>query len=458
MPPLPLLATELLLKIFSSGDFTNANIANFQRVCRLFRAICPYKRIIFRVDAPNQSAWKLLHYTLFKDSSIATNCSEVLVRFERRNFSDKATWTKRWSWTAEERKYIENLCEEKGLTEQVVNNIVEAVNSEAALPLFLCFTPQLRSLHFESIVKDVLVAPSIPRSSYGPVLRIAGVPPVRRKSPMYRKRLTALQYPGARITRRSASSKLSDYVKELTPTGRTLWFFDYFTWINSPRQTKIQLPLRQLRHFGIGDSQPVLLYEFAPIFSYPDITSLEINCHNWHTDVMVPLENVKATIPAANIQNLTRLKMVGQGMGPYVGTCDVWQWFHDAVDHLAESTSSLREVYIRTIDHGGSMERDEGGRRYHKECQCISYTRSENVGRLFLKFNQETLNPMRVLVNGSGFDEKGVFQPGAERRREEVKKEQLWKRSTGCLSSKVQVDFEFYPFVNPRYSKEILQY
>ncbi|KAK6530646.1 hypothetical protein TWF281_007485 [Arthrobotrys megalospora] len=416
MASLSLLAPELLIKIFEDEDFSNGDIARLQQVCKLFRrlVLCSCKRIIFRIDSPDQSAWKLVHHTLFVDSTLAKNCTEVIVQWKRRNFEDKTTWTKRWVWTPEERKHIEKLCETHGFSDRARWAMLDGVNSEVLLALFLHFTPKLRSLNLGKVVKNVLH----PDGAH------FGFP---------KKSLTALQWQGT-CSKKSACDKLSSYLTRLRPRYRTLWFTEYLGY--EATDATLKLPLPELRHLSC-DSY-MFLYEIWPVFFFPQITSIEMYCScDWypHEDwILFHPEKCQVITPTA-ASPLERLKITchpGSGLN-----CGEFRSFHGLLGAVARTTSRLQSVYVEVHREPDPRSARRGiHSAIYGGCQCSTYTKTEELGRLFLENNKKTLAPTAVLIDGAGFSSAGIFQPTAERRRREAQKEKLWLETRGGISMK----------------------
>ncbi|KAK6544616.1 hypothetical protein TWF694_001304 [Orbilia ellipsospora] len=142
------LPNEILLQIFECPSLTNADIAHCQSVCRRLDIIA--KRSIrpnytFKVDYKTHPTWRLIRCLLI-NPELGAKFTSINVTWHRRHINQPRTWTKQWKWTDQEKDQIQILSEMYQLIPATVKVIVDGINSEALLPLFLAFTTNLRDL------------------------------------------------------------------------------------------------------------------------------------------------------------------------------------------------------------------------------------------------------------------------------------------------------------------------
>ncbi|KAK6529782.1 hypothetical protein TWF281_008941 [Arthrobotrys megalospora] len=140
------LPTETLLDIFNRDVFsTMEDIAKLKPVCRRFHEIaeaCKGLKYTFRVDTLTQPTWRFMR-SLLLNPKLGEQISEINVIWERRDVLNYKTWTAVWPWTKEERLKLFELGEKWQLYDGNAKAAALGVNSEALLPILLCFTPNL---------------------------------------------------------------------------------------------------------------------------------------------------------------------------------------------------------------------------------------------------------------------------------------------------------------------------
>ncbi|KAK6523482.1 hypothetical protein TWF281_001463 [Arthrobotrys megalospora] len=142
------LPSEILIQILGDDGLSNADAARLRRVCRLFNDHAFYRKIVFNVDAVSHSPWKFARQMLFYDAELCKKCFSFVVRWDW-NIVRRWTPVESWEWTEVEKTRIVGICEQWVFGEEsgVRGNILKGRNSEALLPLLLCYTPNLRSLN-----------------------------------------------------------------------------------------------------------------------------------------------------------------------------------------------------------------------------------------------------------------------------------------------------------------------
>ncbi|KAF3930214.1 hypothetical protein ABW20_dc0103326 [Dactylellina cionopaga] len=150
------LPNELLIETFTRESLTNADLANIKRVCKFFNVVAPtpsqsYK---FSVDALTNPTWKLIR-ALLENPKIGLQFTDITLDWERRDVNDgPEKWAPVWDWTPEEVVKIKEVCKKWEIEPRA---ILGGVNSEALLPLLLCFTPNLESLDLGNIELECIV-------------------------------------------------------------------------------------------------------------------------------------------------------------------------------------------------------------------------------------------------------------------------------------------------------------
>ncbi|KAF3254924.1 hypothetical protein TWF192_003007 [Orbilia oligospora] len=158
MTTITALPTEALLEIFgllNIESLTDAKMAckKFQDVIRMI----PLRSYTLRIDEPNHSMWKFTR-SLLADPKAGSRITELTVEWCRREPDDPDTWTDKWDWTEEDLRIMKRLEEtviNKYLDDDVYTAIKGGINSEALLPLILCFTENLESLDLGDVVTEL---------------------------------------------------------------------------------------------------------------------------------------------------------------------------------------------------------------------------------------------------------------------------------------------------------------
>ncbi|KAJ6256443.1 hypothetical protein Dda_8944 [Drechslerella dactyloides] len=147
MASLAALPTELLIQIFNQTN--NVDLYSLRQACKRFAdiaQICAPPTLVLQIDAPNHQAWKLVR-SLIKTQTPIKQVREVQIEWYRRATDEQgAAATKQWTWTRHERDQINRLCFKYGIWDQLALAISRGINSEALLPLVLCFTPNIETL------------------------------------------------------------------------------------------------------------------------------------------------------------------------------------------------------------------------------------------------------------------------------------------------------------------------
>ncbi|EPS42605.1 hypothetical protein H072_3393 [Dactylellina haptotyla CBS 200.50] len=146
MAPISSLPTELLINFFSDENLNHADLASCQQVCKRFYDIAKSLKFnyTFQVDHVNQSSWKLIKH-LLANPALGGRFKEINITWHRRRVMKPRTWVKKWEWTEEEKDQIQEFASE-WLHPKTIPAILAGLNSEALLPLLLCYTINLESL------------------------------------------------------------------------------------------------------------------------------------------------------------------------------------------------------------------------------------------------------------------------------------------------------------------------
>ncbi|KAF3914277.1 hypothetical protein AA313_de0210186 [Arthrobotrys entomopaga] len=158
------LSSEIWLQVFNEPCLSDKDLASAQRTCQRFntliqRYIYPKRTFTLTIDSPKYSCWKLAR-TLLKRPALGEQFRHIRLEFRRRDVHYKDTWFKAWKWQRSDRQHLEATYRLWATVlpypwRQVVN---AGLNSEALLPLILCFTPNLKFLDLRN-VESLVVRP-----------------------------------------------------------------------------------------------------------------------------------------------------------------------------------------------------------------------------------------------------------------------------------------------------------
>ncbi|KAK6523738.1 hypothetical protein TWF281_001710 [Arthrobotrys megalospora] len=389
---------EILAKILGDECLSNGDLASAEGTCQLFRAnIQEYltcRRYTFRVDATNHPTWKLIRH-LLKNPKLAERFTHIIVEWERRIATDSSTWTSDWEWSSKERTRIEKLCQTWDIQGKTKSNILKGKNSEALLPLLLCFTPNLKSLDLGN-VDHRIVDYSHDNSEHALALEaIGGYPDGDRDWERY-----------------------YDRSEEYESKNHTLFFFDNLRYkkkngsIEGPKQL---LPgLAKVEDFRIGSlgglGQAFRGPDIFPVFLFPRIRSIEAfggvdsGGSFYFSTHYEPHSKGPSPVKYLTLESHRPQEYVGQQ----------FSFSEEYSQAIADITGNLERLVIKnkTIDIHGSTKQED-----------------ESVGRIFLERNKITLKPTQVNINGGSFSAGGVFDEDAERRKEVAMRQRLFENA-----------------------------
>ncbi|EGX43601.1 hypothetical protein AOL_s00215g337 [Orbilia oligospora ATCC 24927] len=428
------LPNEILSNIFNDRCLSNADLTRLQLTCSLFRDNIEQqtsRRYTFRVDAQGHPTWRLIR-SLLKNPKLGERFSEITVRWERRNASNKETWTETWSWERDEIEKIHDLCEKWCIDDRTQRCIGYGINSEALLPLLLVFTTNLKSLDLGNI-DVVLVTHTYQEWRSGAALWAIGESEhsdpqaefdekCQSHNPRDRDIFLFENLPYRLSSRRESRARAKDLYSHYIHRGEDP--------MNKPERTSPDpdsavLPgLANLEHFRIGSesvegygSEPVHSLDVFAFLLLPAIKAIQA----FGVSHLKPysIGGYTGSIGDENVSTVKHLVLqtVGGGrahtrmlmLGP--AQAQVQTKVTTFVDVVAGITRNLESVYVKTGE-------DEG---------------SEALGRAFLENNKATLVPANVIVDGDGFDDEGVFVPDLERKKALALKQKLWEQSRGNL-------------------------
>ncbi|KAF3924377.1 hypothetical protein AA313_de0203263 [Arthrobotrys entomopaga] len=153
------LPTELLLDIFQRVD--NTSVARCKRVCHVFLSVAnqiPLTSYTLLIDHLNHSAWKFFR-SLLTNPKLCENLTELNVEWYRRT-EELETHTPKWIWSEQDLTLIDKLQKVES-TYTIKPKTFEVIkyggNSEAILPVILCFTPELKSLNLGKVQLQLVV-------------------------------------------------------------------------------------------------------------------------------------------------------------------------------------------------------------------------------------------------------------------------------------------------------------
>ncbi|KAK6530744.1 hypothetical protein TWF281_007583 [Arthrobotrys megalospora] len=151
------LPTELLLQIFEDEALTTVDLIYSSSTCVRLRDFITSNFKLdyeFQVDHVSQSAWELIRYLLL-NPKIGEQFLSIKVTWHRRKAGDDNTWTWKWEWTEDELVKIYSACEQWGIL-PVYPAIEDGLDSEALLPLLLCYTTKLETFDLGDVLPDVV--------------------------------------------------------------------------------------------------------------------------------------------------------------------------------------------------------------------------------------------------------------------------------------------------------------
>ncbi|KAK6521303.1 hypothetical protein TWF506_001527 [Arthrobotrys conoides] len=425
------LPNEILSNIFNDRCLSNADLTRFQLTCKLFRDSIKRqtsRRYTFRVDTPDQSPWRLIRY-LLKNPTLGQHISEITVQWERRDASDKDTWTNVWIWEEEELQEIVTICEKWNIDARTEKAIGCGKNSEALLALLLVFTTNLKYLDLGG-VQTGLVDHSYQDWGNGVALQAIGGSiggdvkedfdlELRENTP---KHLQLFLYENLPYKLRSRwTSRISHTYK---------WNCERL--IRKPHRitpdpdSSILPGLASLQHFRIGSgsgprrgggstnlnsSTDVFQFFFLPEINI--IQAFEVSSVNpypyqtWSEPDNSDHYQKGSPIKHLVLESINRERRGTMFMVPIpVGQVRV-ETFSEAVAGVTGNLESVR------LQFGGDSQKNEA------------------LGRLYLSNNKETLLPTKVIVDGDGFDGEGRFIREKERKKALALKQKLWEKTRG---------------------------
>ncbi|KAK6508585.1 hypothetical protein TWF506_010669 [Arthrobotrys conoides] len=408
--PILTLPNEILAKIFGDNDLCDVDISRAIQVCKLFKENIQGfvgQKLTFIVDTASHLGWRFVR-CLLRTPEIGEHFIDITIEWDRRNWKrwryDRKPWTADWVWTELEKQQIVALCHQWEINENTKSLILGGKNSEALLPLILCFTPNLKALDLGEV--DISLVdfgtPAPGGDMFLSVLELLGhdFDDDFNNVNDYNKFRTAYY----------------NFVASYRPPNHSLFFFDnlqYKVGGNIVGPKKVFPGLASLEIFRIGgpkDDRTVhgisLRHsECFAILLLPRIQSVAMSSTFASVDLLEPFSDRPSTL-----KRLTFIHGFTHQQEP-----DRVVFF----EKLSEITSNLEQVYINA--RFSSFEQDHS--RFF-----------EPITRIFLK-NIKTLKSSNILVNGGGFDETGRWNFDEERRREVARKQKAfelirWKLQT----------------------------
>ncbi|KAK6352573.1 hypothetical protein TWF730_009397 [Orbilia blumenaviensis] len=155
------LPTELLLQIFKCKELSPVDLVRCGRTCRRYHDITNSSEFkidyTFQVDHISHSGWRLIRCLLL-NPALGERFQSLQIAWHRRRRRDKTTWTTKWNWTEEELAHISAVLNKWGIDDSgtLYRAIEIGLNSEALIPLLLCFTTTLESLDIGEVAHDMI--------------------------------------------------------------------------------------------------------------------------------------------------------------------------------------------------------------------------------------------------------------------------------------------------------------
>ncbi|KAF3143720.1 hypothetical protein TWF703_010126 [Orbilia oligospora] len=389
------LPNEILFQILGDECLSNGDLGRAECTCRLFQAniqeyIAPRRRYTFWVDAVDQPAWRLVRH-LLANPKLGEQFVEINVKWKRRIAGDKETWTKDWKWKRKEVSRIRKLTTRWKMNTRTAYNILRGKNSEALLPLLLCFTPNLKSLDLGNINRDIM---DFGRSEHVQALEALGVD---------------INYEIG-----SAPGIYSSESQMFMPDNHQLFFFDNLEYQNEggfnegPR--KLPPGLSNLEHFSLGawgkDEKPFNAQDLFPAFCFPKIKSI-------HASGLIDNSNDMYSI-ARYTPNSRKISPVKHLTLEFYGRERSTSIRLDSIKRIARITRNLETLIIR----------NKSSRIYDS-----TKKRDEKLARRFLKYSKDTLDPTRLRINGGSFTNAGEYDEDAEKREGVARRQRLFEQT-----------------------------
>ncbi|KAF3298381.1 hypothetical protein TWF132_000203 [Orbilia oligospora] len=389
------LPNEILFQILGDECLSNGDLGRAECTCRLFQAniqeyIAPRRRYTFWVDAVDQPAWRLVRH-LLANPKLGEQFVEINVKWKRRIAGDKETWTKDWKWKRKEVSRIRKLTTRWKMNTRTAYNILRGKNSEALLPLLLCFTPNLKSLDLGNINRDIM---DCGRSEHVQALEALGVD---------------INYEIG-----SAPGIYSSESQMFMPDNHQLFFFDNLEYQNEggfnegPR--KLPPGLSNLENFSLGawgkDEKPFNAQDLFPVFCFPKIKSIHasglIDNSNDIYSIARYTPNSRKISP---VKHLT-LESYGRERSTSIRL--------GSIKRIARITRNLETLIIR-----------------NKSSRIYDSTKKsdEKLARRFLKYSKDTLDPTRLRINGGSFTNAGEYDEDTEKREGVARRQRLFEQT-----------------------------
>ncbi|KAF3922231.1 hypothetical protein ABW20_dc0100414 [Dactylellina cionopaga] len=396
---------EILSKIFSDSCLSNGDLGRAEGTCKLFQAnireyVDSHRRYIFRVDALGHPTWRLVR-RLLKDPTLGERFVDITVKWERRIAADSRTWTSDWEWNKKETIRIEKICKTWEISQETKLNIMTGKNSEALLPLLLCFTSNLKSLDLGGLDRRIINY-SHDESEHGLALKaIGGYPDGNRDWDKY-----------------------YDEVEKYEPRKHTIFFFDNLQHtkedgaIEGPKRL---LPgLAGLEEFCVGSlSKGTCAFwapDLFPVFAFPKIRSIEaFNGTDEDSGFYFSTQYILHAEKPCPVKYLT---LESHRPQQFVGQSS--SFAEGYLEQIAKITGNLQNLVIKNKRKGNFDSTKET---------------DEKVGRIFLAHNKSTLNPAQVNINGGGFSNNGGFDEDSERKKGVAMKQRLFEKTQARLKS-----------------------
>ncbi|KAK6513942.1 hypothetical protein TWF506_008372 [Arthrobotrys conoides] len=385
---------EILSQILGDECLSNGDLGRAECTCKLFRAniqehVAPRRKYTFWVDSIDRPSWRLVRY-LLENPKLGEQFVEINVKWERRIAGNPDTWTKDWKWKGKEISRIRKMCTKWNLNPRITFNILRGKNSEALLPLLLCFTPNLKSLDLGDIDRKII---NYNRSEHKLALRalVGSSDEIGPPRGIY-----------------------SEESQRFMPQNHSLFIFDTLEHQNRngflEGSGKLTPGLSNLEHFSLGapgkDEKPFNAQDLFPVFCFPKIKSIHASGLIDNDDDLYSIAQYKP-----NSRKVSPVKHL---------TLETYRRERSTIlpfDHLKRIARITRNLETLTIRNRSSR-------------MCESTKKSdEKLARRFLKYNQDTLNPTRLRINGGSFNDAGVYDEDVERREDLARRWRLFEHT-----------------------------
>ncbi|KAK6522993.1 hypothetical protein TWF281_002417 [Arthrobotrys megalospora] len=425
------LSNELLAKILADESISAADHMKASQVCRRFNQLVERDRkYSLAIDAWSHPTWKLVR-RLLQNPQLGEQIVDITVTWERRmdSFSRTRAPTD-WAWTPEEEQKISEMCKEWGINEKTTRLILGGKNSESLLSLIVCFTPRLKSLDLGNIDANIMrisQRDSAPEE-WADEAEEAAVEVLRQGRNFGLDHDCGDACGDEGDCQGPENWDFGDWTEWYESKDHSLLFFENLQDNFDGKvigSRKLPPGLANLQYFSTGmemwgtnHSARVWYWNICLVLLLPRIHTVRFSANSW-----VRPQYVYDRLWMLSIQprephptRLSTAKRLEVLTSPFRDIRDEpHHTYRESFEKIAGITGNLEWVYLRT--------------RENERVCGVDATREEDelLVESFLRHNPNTLKSSSILINGSSFDEDGIFRTDAERRRDVANKQKAFE-------------------------------